>query len=82
MSNSKDEGRVIPAQLDFLAIYNPTLSKSDETERDQLVYYFSRRSRQQDRQARPKDKSPQVEDEYGERLRQIGLAQGMVNFAK
>jgi len=82
MSKPNTDARVTPAQLDFLAIYNPTLSNSDETFKDQIVYYFSRRSSRQDRHAKPKDKATKPEDEFNERLRQIGLAQGMISFAK
>ena len=33
---------VIPAQLSYLAIYNPTLGPTDETFEDQIVFYVSR----------------------------------------
>lgn len=82
MSQSSEENRVIPAQLDFLAIYNPTFSTSDETLNDQIVYYYSRRSRKRDRDAKPKSAVDTADDEANERLRQIGLAQAMVSFAK
>lgn len=82
MSHLHEEARVVPAQLDFLAIYNPSLSTSDETLKDQIVYYFSRRGRRQDRHPKQKDNATAVEEEQGDRLRQIGLAQGMVSFAK
>lgn len=82
MSKPNAEARVVPAQLDFLAIYNPTLSNSEETFKDQIVYYFSRRGRRQDRHAKQKDNAAKAEDEFNERLRQIGLAQGMVSFAR
>ena len=75
-----DAGRLIPAQLDFLAIYNPTLSRSDESLKDQIVYYYSRRSRKRDRDSN--GSGSESDHESNERLRQIGLAQGMVNFAK
>ena len=32
--------RVVPAHVSFLAIYNPSLSTSDETLRDQIVFYY------------------------------------------
>lgn len=80
MSNL-DTARVTPAQLDFLAIYNPSLSSSDETLKDQIVYYYSRRSRRRERDPR-NGAGSDSEQESNERLRQIGLAQGMVNFAK
>ncbi len=82
MSRSNEEARVIPAQLDLLAIYNPTLSSSEETLKNQIVYYFSRHSRRQDSHGKQKEHAGKAEDDYNERLRQIGLAQGMVSFAK
>lgn len=79
-----DPGSVVPAQLSFLAIYNPTLGPTDETLEDQIVFYTSRSNRLQDI-----DESTTEEEvgktmchEKNERLRQIGLAQGMVSFAR
>ena len=74
---------VIPAQLFFLAIYNPSLGTTDETLADQIVFYSSRTS--QSRRTRSTQGDPTVKekkDEKNERLRQVGLAQGMVSFAK
>lgn len=82
---------IVPAHVGFLAIFNPSLGHSDETLDDQIVYYSSvdsgnsrrRRSAAQARRgsaARPTENLPQAE--RNERLRQIGLAQGMVNFGK
>ncbi|KJZ73180.1 hypothetical protein HIM_07377 [Hirsutella minnesotensis 3608] len=78
-------GGVVPAQLGFLTIFNPSLGSTDETIDDQIVYYASvsaqpaphkrRRSR-----GRPTD-ALSLEERH-ERLRQIGLAQGMVNFGR
>ncbi|EGX95635.1 hypothetical protein CCM_00289 [Cordyceps militaris CM01] len=78
----------VPAQLGFLAIYNPSLGTSDDTIDDQIVYYASvtsqsvapaKRRRARTR-GRPTDGiSP---EERNERLRQIGLAQGMVSFSQ
>lgn len=79
----REESRVIPAQVDFLAIYNPSFGTSDETLRDQIVYYYTRRTRQ--RQHKQNDAIPtaaEEDEEENQRLRQIGLAQGMVSFAK
>lgn len=67
---------VIPAQLGFLAIYNPSLGTTDETLHEQILYYTSKDAR---RRSRPKELS---KEEQNERLRQIGLAQGMVDFGK
>lgn len=66
--------RVVPAQLAFLAIFCPSLADSDDAFRDQLVFYHSNKA------ARRND-----DDQHGdenERLRQIGLAQGMIGFAR
>jgi hypothetical protein len=75
---------IVPARLGFLAIFNPSLGNSDETLDDQVVYYSSvdtqTRKRKRNRKARPTDNVPQ--EERNERLRQIGLAQGMVSFSK
>lgn len=81
---------VVPAQLGFLAIFNPSLGTTDETIDDQIVYYASvtdqgaggsGRSRNRRRRgARPTDGISQ--DERNKRLRQIGLAQGMVEFGR
>ncbi|KIW05274.1 uncharacterized protein PV09_03806 [Verruconis gallopava] len=68
---------LVPAQLSFLAIYNPELGRTDETFRDQVVYWFSRSVKE-----RRKDGARALQDDENEKLRQIGLAQGMVDFAK
>ncbi|CAI4212968.1 unnamed protein product [Parascedosporium putredinis] len=66
-----------PARLGFLAIYNPSLSskssEDDDSLADQIVYYASVTT-----QAR----RGAAGHERHERLRQIGLAQGMVEFAR
>ncbi|KAK7749189.1 hypothetical protein SLS62_008370 [Diatrype stigma] len=90
MSASPSAGTIVPAQLGFLAIYNPTLGTTDETLDDQIVYYASVNSQSQKRkkksskrhrsQGRPTENISQ--DERNERLRQIGLAQGMVEFSR
>ncbi|KAF7536194.1 hypothetical protein G7054_g4723 [Neopestalotiopsis clavispora] len=82
---------VVPAQLGFLAIFNPSLGATDETIDDQIVYYASvssqtqqlqnpARKRHRGSKARPTEALSQ--DERNERLRQIGLAQGMVEFGR
>lgn len=80
---------IVPAQVGFLAIFNPSLGHSDETLDDQIVYYSSvdsdsykrrRRTSSRNSSAQPTAHLPQPE--RNERLRQIGLAQGMVNFGK
>lgn len=74
---------IVPAQVGFLAIYNPSLGGTDETLDDQIVFYSSLDSnhkRRRQKRTRPTENLSQ--DERNERLRQIGLAQGMVDFSK
>ncbi|RHZ52270.1 uncharacterized protein CDV56_103347 [Aspergillus thermomutatus] len=73
----------VPAQLSFLAIYNPLLGPTDESIGDQVVFYTSRaeRLRRNERSAVGNDDAEFTEGR-NERLRQIGLAQGMVSFAR
>ncbi|KAK5171347.1 uncharacterized protein LTR77_004491 [Saxophila tyrrhenica] len=87
MSTIEWPSRVVPARLAFLAIYNPTLGPTDETFRDQLVYYYSRVANEARAAAKKQSRSEGVgsdalRQEENEKLRQIGLAQGMVDFAK
>lgn len=80
---------VVPAQLAFLTIYNPSLGTTDETLQDQIVFYYSS-SQQASRTSNGANASPNspsteqqgIKDDINGRLRKIGLAQGMVNFAK
>ncbi|KAL2175833.1 uncharacterized protein P884DRAFT_286255 [Thermothelomyces heterothallicus CBS 202.75] len=90
MANALRTSSVVPAQLGFLAIYNPSLGTTDETVDDQIVYYASastlsnakerRRLLRAAKDGRPTDSISS--EERNERLRQIGLAQGMVEFAR
>jgi len=77
------ESSVIPAELSFLAIYNPSLGNTEETLGDQIVFYSSTatRSRKAKRSSHDED-FKEIHEEENEKLRQIGLAQGMVDFAK
>ncbi|KAF2184283.1 hypothetical protein K469DRAFT_727228 [Zopfia rhizophila CBS 207.26] len=83
MSSTSGASKVVPAQLSFLAIYNPSLGDSDETIHDQIVFYHSKAAK-----ARSKidGRNPHVErdlrEQENEKLRQVGLAQGMVDFAR
>ena len=81
---STAEDAILPAQLALLAIYNPSLGQSDDTLHDQILYYYSSkssRSRQQ-RNSSDKNSDQRQHEDRNEQLRQIGLAQGMVEFAK
>ena len=77
---------VVPAQLSFLTIYNPSLSRSDDDVDEQILYYFSSKERAKEKSATKGssgvEKDVAREEARSERLRQVGLAQGMVNFAK
>lgn len=75
---------IVPAQLGFLAIFNPTLSTTDETLDDQIVYYASVNTQAQKKRQRSRAKPTDSisAEERNERLRQIGLAQGMVEFGR
>lgn len=75
---------VVPAQLATLSIYNPSLGTTDETVRDQILYYYTRTQRERNEANRNdgSSNSDESEEEENQKLRQIGLAQGMVDFAK
>ncbi|KAJ9244190.1 hypothetical protein DTO169E5_2178 [Paecilomyces variotii] len=78
-----EPGSVIPAQLSFLAIYNPLLGTSEETLADQIVFYFSKAAAESDAFSDSVDTASSArKDERDVKLRQIGLAQGMVSFAR
>ena len=74
--SSTEVPRVVPAQLSFLAIYNPSLGDSDETFHKQIVFYYSKAA------ANPGKDTDALREEENEKLRQVGLAQGMVGFAR
>ena len=79
--------KIVPAQLAFLAIYNPSLGPTDETFAQQCVFWYSHAAQEGRISAKKDGRSDAAagaaarEDE-NEKWRQIGLAQGMVNFAK
>lgn len=85
--------KVVPARLDFLAIYNPSFGDTDENAHDQILFYHQRRD-WDERNGRQiaegknglksntnADQSKE-EEQRNEELRQVGLARGMVEFAK
>jgi hypothetical protein len=77
--------KLVPAQVGFLAIYNPSLGNTDDTLDDQIVYYWSPETRKRKRRRlRTGVESPvrSSQEERNERLRKIGLAQGMVEFGR
>src|SRR3954451_18667819 len=83
MSQSR---KVVPAQLGFLAIYNPSLGTTDETLENQIVYYSSTEPQGGKTRLKlhldPKALQDAIREQNNEQLRQIGLAQGMVEFGR
>ncbi|KAL5365532.1 hypothetical protein BJX96DRAFT_14122 [Aspergillus floccosus] len=78
-----DFASVIPAQLAFLTIYNPLLGPTDETIQDQVVFYTSRIDQLKRRESSTAgDEAKDSNHVWNERLRQIGLAQGILSFAR
>ena len=74
---------VVPAHLSFLAIYNPSLGRTDESLQEQIVFYSSPTTRaRRSRKNESVGKRGGGREEENEQLRQVGLAQGMVDFAK
>ncbi|EPE09867.1 vacuolar fusion protein ccz1 [Ophiostoma piceae UAMH 11346] len=76
-----DASTLAPAQLGFLAIYNPGLGTTDETVEDQIVYFASAPTSTTGPSGLGSHGSA-LDEERNERLRQIGLAQGMVAFGR
>ncbi|KAH9876057.1 hypothetical protein J1614_003936 [Plenodomus biglobosus] len=75
--------RVIPAQLSFLAIYNPSLGRSDETFHQQIVFYYSKAAKTRSKLSNgDTQRKEELREQENEKLRQVGLAQGMIGFAK
>ncbi|KAF3047255.1 hypothetical protein E8E11_000978 [Didymella keratinophila] len=74
--------RVVPAALSFLAIYNPALGDSDETFHKQIVFYYAKAAKARAKAGSDDAKDEQLREEENEKLRQVGLAQGMVGFAR
>lgn len=90
MSTSTPSRGVVPAQLAYLTIYNPAFGDTDETAYEQIFYYYSRKDNERQEKARSsqgefdasEERQISQEDEKNDRLRQVGLARGMVEFAK
>ena len=87
MSSTIWPTKVTPAQLSFLAIYNPSLGPTDETFADQCVFWYSRPAVKPKAGSKRHGRSETADGDAAreaenEKLRQIGLAQGMVDFAR
>ena len=75
-----DAEQFTPAQLSFFSIYSPPLGPTDETFGDQVVFYYSRTARDGGTKAKATADEERLSE--NEKLRQIGLAQGMAGFAR
>jgi hypothetical protein len=87
MSSNSPQTAVVPAQLAFLTIYNPAFGATEGAEYEQIFFYHSRaddddRKISKNATAGSGDKQHNQEEEQNERLRQVGLARGMIEFAK
>ncbi|THV51573.1 hypothetical protein BGAL_0106g00130 [Botrytis galanthina] len=82
---SEQNRKVVPAQLGFLAIYNPSLGSTDDTLDNQIVYYYPSIKQNEHKRsalAGTKEARAFAKEQKNEQLRQIGLAQGMVEFGR
>ena len=77
-----DLSSVVPAQLSFLAIYSPLVASNRDSISDQIVFYTSRSTRLRRGAASGHGDVEETKNEENQRLRQIGLAQAMVDFAR
>ncbi|KAL9582611.1 MAG: hypothetical protein Q9212_003190 [Teloschistes hypoglaucus] len=82
MSISSTKSGISPATLAFLTIYNPSLSQNDETIEEQILYYYSKVDSQKSLRKGDNSQDAVDRESKNEKMRQIGLAQGMVEFAK
>lgn len=84
MPNKTKPSGIVPAHLDFFAIYNPTLGEKDERLQDEIVYYYEGGGRDAGDRAKGPENSnvPESEDVKNRRLRSVGLAKGMVQFSE
>ncbi|KAL8953724.1 MAG: hypothetical protein Q9222_000406 [Ikaeria aurantiellina] len=81
MSISASKSGIVPAELLFLTIYNPTLSRNDDVIEEQIVYYYSKPVAHEARGKTTHSRNDDDHEFQNEKLRQVGLAQGMVQFA-
>ena len=88
MSATQWQTKIVPAQLAFLAIYNPSFGPTDETFPDQVLFWYSRKDNEAKLASKKKgakggkSRDDELREEENEKLRQVGLAQGMVDFAR
>lgn len=82
-------GAIVPARLGFFAIFNSHLAASKNHPDDQIVYFASDPTQdaggsKTGRPGRPRGRPAEAltQEERDERLRQIGLAQAMIDFGR
>lgn len=82
--NDAELNEITPAHLAFLTIFNPDLAKTEDTEKDQIVFHWSKSqlSRRKTHVYNEHDEKRRAEEDEHERLRQVGLAQGMLHFSR
>lgn len=85
-ASTKIPKEVIPAHLGFLAIYNPSLGTGDESVKSQITYYYSSHNREDVESSRVTNTNLKDNDflkqQTDEQMRQVGLAQGIIEFGK
>ena len=82
MSSTANTTGVVPASLAFLAIYNPSLSKSDDSLHDEIVYFFeSPQDELKERNLSGAKQTKPDQDKKNKQMRSVGLAQAMIQFS-
>lgn len=84
MSHIEDEqDTIVPAHLNYLTIYSPNINLGEADENDQILFKYSAAPNRKLQKGRRDGDTDHVQDVEGqEHLRRVGLAQGMVNFAR
>lgn len=74
---------VVPASLSFLAIYNSSLSKTENGFRDEVVYFYdNHKDGHGGRSHVSREETSKSNEINNKRLRSVGLVQAMIQFAK
>lgn len=70
------------AHLDFLTIFRPDLGVDEARQQDQILFYYSSAGVKAQKYNGADSKQRDTHETENERLRQVGLAQGLVAFAR
>jgi len=73
---------VKPACLDFLTIFNPAFGIDEASQRDQILFYYSAAGESVEEERITVLDQDDLQEKQNERLRQVGLAQGLIAFAR